>query len=280
MSKPMTPDQMLTALRAEGLTVREYTGWRGRCRCCPSNVPHKTSGPYVRGWGDVNGTVVHITAGNLGSRSVETYIRDIINGDPEVPSKSQFVIAPNGDVWLNSVGRCNHVGTVGGSVRAHLTAADFSTSDDYDSRWRGTATDGNSFTYGIENIAASKMTAAQRESSVRVCAAIARHFDWSGQESVGHGEVSGQRTKADPNLHMGQFRRDVMARVKSKPNTNQEDTMALSNDELDRIAFKVAAYKNKDLETRDRYQIERDTDAAVKRVEAKVDKVIEALGKE
>lgn len=211
MATPMTPDQLLTALRAEGLTVVEYAGWRNRCRCCSGN--HKPGGPFVRGWGNVYGTVTHITAGGLGGRSVETYIANIINGDKAVPCKAQFVVAPNGHVYLNSAGRCNHAGTVGGNVKAHLLAADFSTTDDFDNRFTGHAADGNSFTYGIENIAASSMSAEQYDASVKINAAIARHYGWTGQESVGHGEISDQRGKGDPNLDMGRFRRDIMARV-------------------------------------------------------------------
>ena len=218
MSKPLTPTQLLAALKAEGLTVREYSGWRDRCRC-HAGSHERGQRPTGRGWGSVHGTVVHITAGNLGSRSVETYIRDIINGDPNVPTKSQFVVAPDGTVWLNSAGRCNHAGQIGTRARDGILAGDFSTTSSYDDR-RGASVDGNSITYGIENIAASKMTDAQREASVRICAAIARAFGWDGRESIGHGEISSARGKADPNLHMGDFRRDVMARVgKAVPGT-------------------------------------------------------------
>ena len=33
MATPMTPAQMLKALRAEGVTIKEWSGWRDRCRC-------------------------------------------------------------------------------------------------------------------------------------------------------------------------------------------------------------------------------------------------------
>jgi hypothetical protein len=214
MSTPMTPDQTLAAYKAEGLTVKEFPGWRTRCRCCPDGVAHRPHGPFVRGWGDVNGQLAHITAGGLGGRSVETYIKNIINGDPATPCKSQTVIAPDGAVWLNSTGRCNHAGKVGGTVRDHMRKADFSLADDFDNRFTGGSVDGNSFSYGDEVIAASAMNPAQYASLVKVHAARARFHGWTGQESVGHGEVSNQRGKGDPNLHMGKFRTDVMARVK------------------------------------------------------------------
>ena len=212
MAKPMTPDQLLKALRDEGLTVHEYPGWRDRCRCCPGD--HRPNGPYIRGWGDVNGGVQHITGGGLGGRSVEVYIRDIILYDPDLLTKCQFVTAPDGSVWLVAAGRANHAGGVGSKVRDHMRAADFSTTDDYDDRFRGSSADGNSFTYGNEAIAASSMNTAQRTASVKLWAAIAKFHKWTGQEIAGHGEISSARVKADPNLNMGEFRRDIMTRVK------------------------------------------------------------------
>lgn len=224
MARPITADRMLEILKAEGLTVREVPGWRDRCRCCPDNAKHRPAGPYVRSWGDVVGTLTHITAGNLGKRTPLQYIQDIINGDKKTPTKAQFVPDPDGVVWINSVGRCNHAGQVGSQVKAHLRLADFRLDDSHDDRFDGSGADGNAFTYGIENIAAKTMTAAQREASVRINAAIARELGWTGQESVGHGEVSAARVYADPNLDMGKFRRDVMARVKAGPGGTKPPT--------------------------------------------------------
>lgn len=217
MAKPMTPAQIKKALKAEGLTVREYAGWEKRCRCCPDSGPHNPVGPFIRSWGNVNGQVAHITGGGLGKRTVEQYIRDIILFDSSLPTKCHTVIAPDGVVWVVAAGRANHTGLVGPFVRTHMRLADFSTSKKYDSRFRGKATDGNAFTYGDECIAARTMTDAQYDSLVKVHAARARFHGWTGQESAGHGEVSAARTKADPNLNMGKFRRDVMARVKAGP---------------------------------------------------------------
>lgn len=219
MADPMTPDQMLAAFKAEGIKVREYPGWKTRCRCCPDNVNHRLNGPYIRNWGDVNGMVQHITGGGLGSRTVEEYIRDIILFDKSLLTKSQFVTAPNGELWLVAAGRCNHTGLVGSKVRDHLRVADFSLTDDYDNRFQGASADGNGFTYGNEAIAASAMNASQRATSILLWAAIARFHKWTGQETVGHGEISSARGKGDPNLHMGQFRKDIMARVKAGTGT-------------------------------------------------------------
>lgn len=216
MATPMTPTQLLTTLRAEGLTVKEYTGWRDRCRCHTGS--HEKNEGWLgdtadRGWGTVNGTVTHITAGDLGTRTVEQYIATAINGDPNIPCKVQIVVAPDGVVYLNSAGRSNHAGKVGSTVQAHMVAADFSLTDDYDDRFRGGSVDGNAFTYGVENITSKTMTAAQRTSSVKINAAIARHYGWDGGESVGHGEISSARYYVDPGLNMGAFRKDVRAHI-------------------------------------------------------------------
>lgn len=225
MATPLTPSALIAVLKAEGIVVREYTGWRDRCRCHTGS--HEDGVGWAgRGWGTLNGTVTHITGGDLGGRTVPDYIRDIINGDPDVPCKAQFVIAPNGDCWLNSAGRCNHAGWVGGRVDDHMIAADFSLSDNYDDRFRGDSADGNSFTMGIEQITSSAVTSAQRATSVKINAALARKFGWTGQESVGHGEISSARSFVDPGLDMGQFRRDVMARVEAGPGTPPEPVPA------------------------------------------------------
>lgn len=216
MATPLTPSRLLAVLKAEGLVVREYTGWRDRCRC--HTLSHEDGlGWAGRGWGTVNGIVNHITGGDLGTRTVPQYIRDIINGDPNLPCKVQLIVAPNGDAWLNSAGRCNHAGGVGSTVQAHMRAADFSLTDDYDDRFRGSSADGNAFTIGIEVITSKTMTAAAHATLVRINAALARELEWTGQESTGHGEISAARVWIDPGLHMGNFRQEVMAAVLGAP---------------------------------------------------------------
>lgn len=210
MATPMTYDQIIKALKDEGCTVVEYQGSRDRCRCHTGS--HAAGGTKVRAWGPINGTMTHITAGGLGTRTVEQYIASIINGDPNVPCKAQFVVAPDGRVFVNSVGRCNHAGTIGSRSLEHAVAGDFPLSG-WTGVWRGHDVDGNTHFYGIENIAATSMTAAQRDASVRINAAIARFYGWDGGESVGHGECSDQRGYADPNLNMGKFRADVRDRL-------------------------------------------------------------------
>ncbi len=219
-------DAILDALRAEGLKVVEVPGARARCRC--HSGPHKTTGPLARSFSPTGDVMVHITAGDRGARSALQYIADIINGDPNVPMKSQFVTDYDGTVYLNSTGRCNHAGRCGSAAVSKSRAQALPTSG-YTAGYRGSDADGNTVWYGIENIAARSMTAAQRESSVRICAAMGRLHRRDGLGTIGHGEASNQRSYADPNLDMGQFRRDVAARIKNST-TNQEDDMPSAAD--------------------------------------------------
>jgi hypothetical protein len=215
MATPLTYSELYTALVAEGLTVVKERGSRKRCRC--HLLSHQRGGRTIRPWGPVYGTMVHITAGNLGRRTVAQYIRDIINGDRVTPTKAQLVVAPDGTVHLNSAGRCNHAGKIGAAALSATRAGRWSRRLTWQDK-RGSSVDGNTHFLGIECIAARAMTAAQRKACVLICAAHARAQGWDGNESVGHGECSSARSKADPNLDMGAFRSDVMARVKTKPN--------------------------------------------------------------
>lgn len=199
MAAPMTPAQMLAVAKSTGFPVNTYTGWETRTR--------NSGGTFTP-----RGVVVHITAGGLGSRTAEAYIRDIILGDPQVSFKAQFVTSPDGTIWLVGTGRANHAGYCSDRAAKAFTAASFPTSGTVD--WRGRDCNPGEFTYGIENIAGSSMTGRQRAASVALCSAIARHYGWSGGEMAGHGEIASDRSAADPNLNMGQFRADVMAAVK------------------------------------------------------------------
>lgn len=234
MGAPLSYDQITAAFRWAGITYREYSGSRDRCRC--HNGSHAAGGPLIRAWGPIVGTLVHITAGDLGSRTVEKYIQDIINGDPNIPCKVQFVVAPDGVVWINSVGRSNHDGSM--STRAYNALRDGTFSLTGYQDLRGTELTGNSFTYGIENINSGPPNAAQRNASVRICAAISHAMGWSGRDCAGHGEVGSDRSYADPGMDMGAFRRDVMSFVSNPtggstpPPVIKEDDLPTPNDLL------------------------------------------------
>ena len=187
MARPLTADQVLSAVKTEGCRVREYAGWRTR----------GLERARLRGFAP-QGITIHHTAGGLGSRSAETYIRDILVSDREVPDKCHAAIDPDGVVWLVAAGRANHMlyysqrardmaisGTwplTGGSVNA-----------------RGSIQNGNTWTYGVECIAAGTPNPAQRDAAVRWAAALCRAHGWDGREVFGHGEAAYDRGFSDPN---------------------------------------------------------------------------------
>lgn len=202
MAKPLTAQQQLNAIRAEGCRVAEYTGWRDR----------GMSRAASKGWAP-QGVVIHHTAGGLGARTAQQYIRDILVSDRAVPDKCNVAIAPDGTVWMVAAGRANHMLYYSQRARDMAVAGTWPTSGSTNAR--GSLQNGNSWTYGVECIAAGVPNAAQRDAAVRWAAALCRAHGWSGGEVFGHGEAAYDRGFSDPGWDMGAFRRDVMARLKA-----------------------------------------------------------------
>lgn len=207
MSRPLTPQQMIDAIRAEGCTVREYVGWRERAQWRSRERGH-----------DVNGVVIHHTAGGLGSRSVEQYIADILVGDPAVPDKCNAAIDPDGVVWLVASGRANHMLYYSDAARSMAVNGTWPTSGG-SVHARGNRQNGNAWTYGVECIAAGVPNQKQREAAVRWAAAMCRAHGWGGREVFGHGEAAYDRDFSDPGWDMSAFRADVVARLKAPKTT-------------------------------------------------------------
>ena len=201
MATPITPDQLIKALKRMGQPYREYQGWRER-----GIWRTKRDGFEPRG------ITIHHTAGGLGKRSVEQYIADIIDGDPSVPDKAHAVIAPDGALWLNAAGRANHCVYYSQRAMDAILAGDLPTTGSV--AWRGSLQNMNRHAYGVECIATGVPNAAQRATAVKWAAALALHHGWSGGETFGHGEVAQDRDWSDPGWDMGTFRRDVKALVK------------------------------------------------------------------
>lgn len=214
MATPLTPDQLLAALRAEGLAPVELSGWRDRCRCHDGS--HEKGGPTVRPWGPFSGVTWHITTGGAykGQQALDYAAGLLAQGDPgrALPGPlCQISIDGDGRVILISAGRSNHVGSVSQAGLDAMIAGSFSTSGNVNLRGRGV--DGNTRTVGIEIMSPSVPTEVQIDAAVRVTAGIDRVVGWTGQETHGHGEISDQRDWTDPNLNMGSMRLRVMAAV-------------------------------------------------------------------
>lgn len=226
MAAPLTPDQLISALRLEGLSVVEIPGWRDRCRCHLGS--HSAGGRLVRGWGPITGVTWHITTGaaNSGQAAID-YCGYLNIGRPQaVPPTPgplvQITIDADGRALICSAGRSNHVGSIGQSAFDHMLAADFSLTSYQNVRGEGI--DGNTHCYGIEIQTPTTPSQTQINAAVKVSAAICRAYGWTGQEVHGHGEVAAARSYSDPNLNMGDVRRAVMAQVASPAGSGSTPT--------------------------------------------------------
>ncbi|ONI48620.1 MULTISPECIES: N-acetylmuramoyl-L-alanine amidase [unclassified Streptomyces] len=220
MARPMSPEQWLKALRAEGVTdIVEMPGWR------TNNRNHK--GPFS----DVRATMIHHTAGE--GPGLPAYC---FNGNAALPGPlCHDFLARSGRLYLVGNGRANHAGTVARNAhdavvneRSHHPAPDASE-----------PLDGNGMSYGLEceNNGQPGRTwpAKQYDVAVRVQAARCRVHGWSADSVWAHKEAT-RRKPVDPRLDMNQFRRDVAERLAhpaswnpgdaEEPNPIEEDPMA------------------------------------------------------
>ncbi|MFJ4682066.1 N-acetylmuramoyl-L-alanine amidase [Streptomyces sp. NPDC088789] len=212
MATPLTPDRFVAILKAEGVKISEYPGWRTRER------DDETGKPF----GPVHMIVNHHTAG--------TNSRDIVakNGVAGLPGPLAHIhLAKTGVATLCSAGRANHAGTM--AKNAFGSFLNERTVHPKPSRASGTV-DGNDVSYGIEteNKGDNKdvYPQVQYDAWVRMNAAICRHFGWSGESCAGHletsvegkvdprGPVEGYGTRGRFTFSMAQFRKDVAERLK------------------------------------------------------------------
>lgn len=187
MATPLSPDRLLAALRAEGVTVVEYPGWRTH------NRDHKGD------WGPVNGVMVHHTVSTGAATSVELCRR----GHAGLPGPlCHGVIDKAGTVHLIGHGRANHAGGGDPAVLRRVIAEDYGDRPPTPREHDGSAgsVDGNARFYGFEcvNLGDGKdpWPAAQLDAVERVSAAVCRAHGWSARSVIGHLEWSDW--KVDP----------------------------------------------------------------------------------
>ncbi|MFJ1811874.1 MULTISPECIES: peptidoglycan-binding protein [unclassified Streptomyces] len=195
MANPLSADALVSALRAEGVTVVEHSGWR------TNNRNHKGS------WGPVNGVIVHHTVTSGTSNSVNL----CFDGHSALPGPlCHGVIAKDGTVHLVGNGRANHAGSGDGDVlRAVIAEKALPAPNEND-------TDGNVHFYGFEcvNLGDGKdpWPDVQLEAMVRASAALCRAHGWSAASVIGHKEWTS--TKIDPRgIAMADFRARVTTRL-------------------------------------------------------------------
>ncbi|MFF7365807.1 peptidoglycan-binding protein [Streptomyces sp. NPDC008125] len=201
MSTPLSADQLLKALRAEGLNVVEYKSWR------TNNRDHK--GP----WGPVNGVMIHHTVTTGVASSVEL----CYSGHSELPGPlCHGVIDKEGTVHLVGNGRANHAGLGDDDVLAAVIAERALPADNEAN------TDGNTHFYGFECInlgdGQDPWPAAQLLAIERASAAICRAHDWDERSVIGH--LEWQPGKVDPRgFTMNAMRQRIADRLEDEPPT-------------------------------------------------------------
>ncbi|MEU8713625.1 N-acetylmuramoyl-L-alanine amidase [Streptomyces sp. NPDC048663] len=275
MATPLTADAWLTVLRAEGVHVAEYPGWRTRSRDAATG---KTFGP-------VHGVLIHHTAA---TSSLDGVARD---GRPDLPAPLAHThLAKTGLATMGSAGRANHAGLAAANVVAALTAEKTLPKQD-----RSSTVDGNDCLYGIEieNRGDGKdpYPAVQYDAAVRWAAAICRHHGWSAASVAGHKETSVEG-KVDPSFPMDQFRADVDERLKhsaswspgnSNPTPPKETNVALTAADVKTVWLTDGVVKNPNPATNeDNPYIAPATglnniEIVVRRLEQKVDALASAL---
>lgn len=234
MSTPMTADQWLVALHAEGVaTAVPYGDWRTLGRDAATG---KTFGP-------VHGVTIHHTAGSSSLGVVH-------NGTGDLPGPLCHGHLPkSGTVNMISTHRANHAGTF--AQNAHDAVLAESGVHPYPDATE--PVDGNDSYYGLEienkGDGVDVYPIGQYIAAVKWATAICRFHGWTENSVIGHKE--GTRRKIDPKgpvegsgtFTMNDFRQDVhnaLALPAGVWATDQEDEVALTDAEIDRIA--QAAY--------------------------------------
>jgi len=184
MAEPMTADQLVKALRNEGVRVQEHAGWREH------NRNHK--GPF----GPMHGVMIHhtVTRGDT-AKQTDDSVELCYNGHSDLPGPlCHGVIDKAGVVYLVGNGRANHAGLGDGDVlQAVIDERPLPVDNEAD-------TDGNRSFYGFEciNLGDGKdpWPEAQLEAIERVSAAICRVHRWSERSVIRH--LDWQPGKVDP----------------------------------------------------------------------------------
>lgn len=211
MAAPLTADRLVAVLKAEGVTVSEYPGWRTRSRDAATG----------KAFGPVHLVLNHHTAG--------TSSRDLVarDGRPGLPAPLAHIhLAKTGVATMCSAGRANHAGLM--AQNAYTSFLNEAATHPKPSEASGTL-DGNDVAYGIEteNLGDGKdlYSRVQYDAWVRINAAICRELLWSAGSVACHketsvegkpdpaGPVEGYGARARFDFTPTQFRTDVAERL-------------------------------------------------------------------
>ena len=129
MAIPLSADSLILALRAEGVRVSEYSGWRTHNR--------NSRGP----WGPVNGVVIHHTAGR-------DSLNVVWNGTDDLAGPLCHThLAKNATATMIANGRANHAGTFASNAHDAVVGE----SAVHPRPDREEPVDGNAHYYGIDD---------------------------------------------------------------------------------------------------------------------------------
>lgn len=199
MTAPLTPDRIVTALRAERLKVVQHRSWRTH------NRNHRGA------WGPVHGVMIHHTVTTGTKRSVDI----CFDGYEGLPGPLCLgVIAKDGTVYLVGNGRANHAGLGDGDVLRAVIA------EKALPRPNENNTDGNARFYGFECVnlgdGEDPWPDAQLEAVEKASTGLCRAHGWSERSVIGHKEWTD--TKIDPRgFSMGTMRTRVGKRLAGAP---------------------------------------------------------------
>jgi hypothetical protein len=215
MANPLTPDQLVNVLRAEGLRVVTVDEWRTH------NRNHKGA------WGPINGVMIHHTGG--GPDGAVAYCYD---GSAVLPGPlCHGVITKDGTVYIISAGRANHAGGGDPNVLQAVIDERYNDSPPQTHKHDGSAgaADGNARFYGFEcvNMGDGKdpWPGVQVDAIVRAGAAIARAYGWSAKSVIAHREWSDWKPDpAGPGMpSMPVVRAKIAERLAHPPGWNPSD---------------------------------------------------------
>ncbi|MFI9153767.1 peptidoglycan-binding protein [Streptomyces sp. NPDC053367] len=211
MATPLSADALVSALRAEGVTVVEHPGWRS------NNRNHKGR------WGPVSGVVIHHTV----TSGTDSSVRLCFDGHAGLPGPlCHGVIAKDGTVHLVGNGRANHAGGGDPSVLQAVITETYADRPPAPHEHDGSAgaVDGNARFYGFECVnlgdGHDPWPAEQLDAVERVAAALCRSHGWGAKSVIGHLEWSDW--KSDPRgFSMTGMRRRIQTRLACAPGGGQ-----------------------------------------------------------
>lgn len=182
MAKPMTAQQFLDALKAEGVKVKEVPGWRTRNR------------NSVGAWGPLHGVMIHHTAGL-------DVLDFVTKGSADLPGPlCHGYISKDGTFHLVGWGRANHAGGGDPDVLAAVKADRWPVPKTGEHQGSDGAVDGNPHFVGYEceNKGDGKdpWPAVQLDTMVRATVAVLRFYGWSANSGIRHLDWSDW--KSDP----------------------------------------------------------------------------------